>query len=682
MLGYVACVLPLPDRAGPRRASRGRTAAGAWSVWQRAGARRDLCLEWIAPLVEPLATLAAFLLLASGSSWIAARTSGVATGPSRRVLIVAVAGALAQLLFTLAHRAGTFARNDGGDPVRSRYVLVGFANARERAAVLASLYARFLVFHLPLFLTFGLLPHVSPVPMLDVQLMALLFAFGGHRASLHASGAAPLARRTPPWRRDDLLPLSAILALSAVLRFHDLAYNGEFIDESFYAYAVEIGNAFYVSSDSRVWSALASGLYALGGVVAMRAATALLGVLTVLCVYRFARVWSAEMHDDVTTARAVRRDRAVALVAAFLAAVSSPAIVTSVIGRLDALAFLLFAFAMVQLARAARDDRPVAMLLGGAALLLALMTRYAMSSYLPIGALLVLYAIVVRRRAYLDALVPVALMGLVWAVFDLEHFRVAWEHSRRTPFASPAAVVLESLARVPVLLAGAALGALLLARDALAGRERVRRLAAIAIAVLGTIDVVAAHALLARTALSLERNLTLALLCGAVLAGSLLVVVVGRIPSARTRVAATVALAVLTTAHALRTVAGEKLAWGDPRPVVAAVERALLRHGLGSETVVWSTDSDGGRGNVHALVLGLRGKAIVDRSSPWKPRFWEEAREQDIVLLAGSNRSDPRAGLAPGTMVHGFVVEEQVRVPNGPPAHVYVRRDLARATQP
>jgi hypothetical protein len=33
-------------------------------------------------------------------------------------------------------------------------------------------------------------------------------------------------------------------------------------------------------------------------------------------------------------------------------------------------------------------------------------------------------------------------------------------------------------------------------------------------------------------------------------------------------------------------------------------------------------------------------------------------------------------------MVHGFVVEEQVRVPNGPPAHVYVRRDLARATQP
>src|SRR5690606_36740055 len=134
------------------------------------------------------------------------------------------------------------------------------------------------------------------------------------------------------------------------LRLYDLDYNGEFIDESFYAYAVEVGNVFFISSDSRTWPSLAARLYALDCVVAMRAVTSLFGVLTVLCVYLFARAWSAEMRSTDDVRAVTDRDRAVALVAAFLAAVSSPTVVTSVVGRHDALAFLVFAFALAQLA--------------------------------------------------------------------------------------------------------------------------------------------------------------------------------------------------------------------------------------------------------------------------------------------------------------------------------------------
>lgn len=681
-LGYLASVLRPRHRQDTRRPATGRARAGAWSAWRRAGARCDACLEWVAPLVEPLATLAVFLVVRALLGATTAPSSGSSPGPAAGVTIDAIAAAVAQLAWVLGHWAGTFRRTTG-EPGASvdgaRYQLVPFAGARDRATTLAALYARFLVFHLPLFWTFGPLPDASPVRMLDLQLIALLFAFGGHRTSLHATGIVVATRPGEAWRAREVLALALVLALAAALRFYDLDYNGEFIDESFYAYAVEVGNVFFISSDSRMWPSLAARLYALDGVVAMRAVTSLFGVLTVLCVYLFARAWSAEMRSTDDVRAVTDRDRAVALVAAFLAAVSSPTVVTSVVGRHDALAFLVFAFALAQLARAARDDRPVAMLLGGSALMLALMARYAMSSYLPLGALLITYAVVVRRRAYLDALLPVALMALVWLLFDLEHFRIAWDHSRRTPFAPPATIFLESLARVPVVLIGVALGALLLARDALsAQRDRVRRLVAIAIPVLGTADIVAAHMLLARTALSLERNLTLAVMFGAVLAATFLLRLAGRMPSTRARVAAAAALAVLTTLHGLRIVEGEKHAWGDPRPVIAAVERALARHGLGPETVVWSTDSDGGKGNVHALVLALRGKALVDASSPWKSRFWAEAREQEIGVIAGSNRADPQTPLAPGTVVRGYVVEEQVAVPDGPPAHVYVRRDLAR----
>jgi len=689
-LGYFASVSRVPRGVRPRRAIRATrrgTPAGAWSVWRRAGSRTDLCLEWVAPVVEPLATLATFAL-ASPLAALVADARGL-TGDARTVATAALAAATAQLAFTLGHWRGTFQRESNGASVDTRcYALVPFRSARERAATLVRIYVRFLAFHLPLLLSFGPLPRLSPVPMLDFQLISLLLAFAGHRTSLHESGGAREVGASVPARGPgDALPICLVLLLAALLRFRDLAYNGPFIDESLYVYAREVGNPFYMSSDSRLWPMLAAATFTLGGIELVRATAALFGVLTVYCVYRFARDWSAEMWDgsrESATNDGARdvRSRSVALIAAFLVAVSSPTVLTSVIGRHDALAFLVYGFALMQIARATRADRPTAMLLGAFALLVAMWVRYALSSYLPLGALFVLYALAVRRRAYLDALLPVALIFLVWVLLDGAHWRIAWEHSRRTPYATPGAVVTESLARLPIVLLAAPLGALVLARDALAASGgRLRHLVAIALPLLGTGGIVAAHALFARTGLSLERNLTLSVLLGAVLAASFAVAIARRIerPAVRRAVAATAAVAAIVQAWPI--VESEKLAWGDPRPVVAAVERALDRYRLGPETVVWSTDLDGGRGNVHALVVGLRERAVVDASSPWKPRFWEEAREQGIVLIAGSNRTNPRRGLPPGTEIEGFVVEERIPVPHGPPSHVYVRRDLRETTR-
>jgi hypothetical protein len=319
------------------------------------------------------------------------------------------------------------------------------------------------------------------------------------------------------------------------------------------------------------------------------------------------------------------------------------------------------------------------MLLGASALLLCFLTRYALLSYVPLAVAMIVHAQITRRNAYLDALLPVALMALVWAFFDLEHWRIAWRHSRLTPYASPGAIVAESFARIPLVLIAAALGlALLLARTPRAdARATLLRLAAIAIPALGTVGIVAAHVVLARTALSLDRNLTLAVIFASLLAGFCFVTAASRV-SRRTALAAGGALAVVTMLHAWHVVATAKHAWGDPRPLIAAVASTLERYALGPETVVWSSDVDGGRGNVHGLLLGLRGRALVDNSSPWKPRFWAEARAQEVPVIAGSNRRDPAEPLAPGSEVGGYVVAERVAIPHGPDAYVYVRRDLYR----
>lgn len=638
-------------------------------------------------MAEPLLTLAAFLCALSA---LDAAQEAAPPSDSRRVANAAGAALVAQLLFTLGHWSGTYRRSGAEPGAETRQTLattfVPFQSETERARALLGIFGRFLVFHLPMFLAFGLLPYLSPVPMLDFQLISLIFAVAGHRVSLLTAARAGPRDAAHRLRPAEALPMAALLSFAAVLRFHDLDYNGEFIDESFYAYGRVLGNTFYFTSDSRLWPMVSSAAYWLGGITGVLATTALCGVLTVLCIYRFARDWSREMApaEDRPESEPSRDDRPryVGLAAAFLTAVSSPALVISAIGRHDALAFLTYAFALAQIARATRADRPDAMLLGASALLLSFWIRYAVLACLPLGAMMIVYAMAVRRNAYLEALVPVVSMAVVWTFFDLSHWSAAWHFASRTPYASPAAVVGESLARIPVVLVGGALGFALLLRAALgAGPDRMRRVAAVAIPGLGTLGIIAAHVLLARTTLSLERNLALAVFFGALLAGWFIVEVLRRIPSPAVRYGAAVAVGAAATLHAWPIVAAEKHAWGDPRPVVAAVERALARYRLGPETVLWSTDDNGGKGNVHALVIALRGRAVVDHTSPWKPRFWAEARQQRVALIAGTNRADPHRALAPGTMIEGYVVEQAIDVPHGPDAHVFVRRDLWERTR-
>lgn len=667
---------PAPSSTGTRRAG---CPAGAWTAWERTGLRRDTCVAWLAPVAEPLATLLAFEVVLQ----VATALQGAPPSDGRRAALAALAGVAAHALFTLGHWHGTYRATDVAcDAARDGWVLEPFASPRARATGLAAIFWRSLPFHVPMFLCFGLLPHLTHVPMLDLQLIALVFAFAGHRVLLHPDATrTDEERAAPPTER---LVLAGILALAAVLRFADLDYNGEFIDESFYVYAREIGNLFFVSSDSRMWPMLAAPIYARAGIVGVRAATSLIGVLTVLCVHRLALAWAPAMDPDPAGAEPdpsrAQRHRHLALVAAFVTAVASPTLLTSVIGRHDALAFLTYAYALSQIARAGRADRPRAMLLGASALLLCFWTRYALLSYLPLAAAMVFHAQLTRRNAYLDALVPVALMALIWSFFDLEHWRIAWEHSRLTTYASPGAIVAESFARIPLVFVAAGLGlALLLARTRrAAARETLLRLAAIAIAALGTVGIVVAHVVLARTALSLDRNLTLAVIFASLPAGFFFVTAAQRLPRRATRIAVGGALAVVVTLHSWHTVATTKRSWGDPRPLIAAVTSTLERYRLGPRTVVWSTDVDGGRGNVHGLLLGLRGRAIVDNSSPWKTPFWERARDQEIPLIAGSNRADPAAPLEPGTEIGGYVVEQRVAIPYGPDAYVYLRRDLYR----
>jgi 4-amino-4-deoxy-L-arabinose transferase-like glycosyltransferase len=196
--------------------------------------------------------------------------------------------------------------------------------------------------------------------------------------------------------------LLAILFVAAVLRFHHLDYATAFVDEASF---VQVGRAVLerpletpYSEPLKfmfgwyLWPVLSAVGDQIGGIAGVRAVTAVLGTITVLAVYLFARrLFGAE----------------VGLAAAGLFAVLGPSVHVSRFGSYDAAALCFLSVGLWLYARAWHEERLGIWLLAGLSLFLAFLAKYFVALYFP---LLVIVSLRKGKKVLFGFSLPLAVL--------------------------------------------------------------------------------------------------------------------------------------------------------------------------------------------------------------------------------------------------------------------------------
>jgi len=506
-----------------------------------------------------------------------------------------------------------------------------------------------------------------------------------------SSATVPAESRS---RVADAAPLLSVLAVSFLIRILDLDYNGPFIDEAFHSVASEYGNVPFLTGEVFLYPQLSYFVHAHWGLTGARFVSAVFGTVTVGCVYKLAEIVARQFTDAAGV-------RVVAFASALVFGASSSALFVSQFANYYAMSFMLFALGMWLTARGIERGESLWLALGAAALVGSYATRYIILGYLPFA---MLYVAVHAKAAGMNR-VSTKWFWLSFAVllggysgWNHEHIRAALQHAQW----SGSGVVPDPSLRVHMLVLWEALGrlaptaALAAVGLVVAGRRTLRAggphtrgqwfdlgwLAAGALAMV-LYHVVSCHDL------TMESNLTLSAMFGAILAGLGIQHAVSFFVAARQRVlGAVVAVAVCAAAlHHTYTIVGEDQLWPDWTPVVE-VARARCTN---PERAIWSTADNGGMfntwgireafspmsGNVWHLRRDL-GKR-VNIASPWyelqELHPLTRAAREDVAYVIGPM---PYGGLRVGARLNGYVVTDAIVVPHGPEVYIFRNARLRR----
>jgi hypothetical protein len=509
-------------------------------------------------------------------------------------------------------------------------------------------------------------------------------------------GTAPSTTvlETPRSRVAEVAPLLSVLAVSFMIRVRDLAYNGPFIDEAFHSVASEYGNVPFLTGEVFLYPHLSHFLHAHWGLTGTRFVSVVFGTVTVGCVYKLAEIIARRFTDAAGV-------RVVAFASALVFGVSSSALFVSQFANYYAMSFLLFALGMWLTARGIERGGPLWLSLGAAALVGSYATRYVMLGYLPFAMLYVVYhanAAGAQRVGAKWFWISFVVLLVGYSGWNHEHIRAAVLHAHSSgigmvsdPSLKVRLLVLwEAFGRLAPTAVLAAVGLFAAGRRALRdGSSHARRqrfdLAWLAAGALAMVlyHVVSCHDL------TMESNLTVAAMFGAILAGLGIQHVASFFVTARQRVLGTVVAVAACVAALLHTytIVGEDQIWPDWTPVVEAARARCTN----PEHAIWSTADNGGMfntwgirqalspmsGNVWHLRRDLGERVNV--ASPWYDlqglHPLTRAAREEVAYVIGPM---PQGGLRIGAHLNGYVVTDVVVVPHGPEVYIFRNARIRR----
>jgi hypothetical protein len=508
-------------------------------------------------------------------------------------------------------------------------------------------------------------------------------------------GAAPSATilGTPRSRVAEVGTLLSVLAVSFVIRVLDLAYNGPFIDEAFHSVASEYGNVSFLTGEVFLYPQLSYFVHAHWGLTGARFVSAVFGTVTVGCVYKLAEIIARRFTDAAGV-------RVVAFASALVFGVSSSALFVSQFANYYAMSFMLFALGMWLTARGIERGGPPWLVLGAAALVGSYATRYIILGYLPFAMLYVVYHANAAGSQRVGAKwfwIPFAVLFGGYSGWNHEHIRAALLHAQSSGtgmISDPSLklrmlVLWEAFGRLAPTWVLAAVGLFAAAMRALRDGSLQARGQRFDLAwlVAGALAMVLYHVVSCHD-LTMESNLTLTSMFGAILAGLGIQHAASFFVAVRQRVlGAVVAVAACAAAlHHTYTIVGEDQLWPDWTPVVEAARARCTN----PEHAIWSTADNGGMfntwgirqafsptsGNVWHLRRDLG--ARVNIASPWydfqgvHPRL--AAREKVAHVIGPMPDGDLRIG----AQVYEYVVTDVIVVPHGPEVYIFRNASIRR----
>ncbi|MCX5714893.1 MAG: radical SAM protein [Candidatus Omnitrophica bacterium] len=522
--------------------------------------------------------------------------------------------------------------------------------------------------------------------------------------------------------------LGVITVMAIFLRFYNINFNGEFVDESLYSNIwPDLNGEKYIKPSGSKYIYPVMGLIAnlIGGTYGLRILAAICGLLTIYSVYKMAKMISEAFVKEQNRAR-------VAWLSALLYGLSAPALFISNLGTYDAPGIMFFAFGLWQMLKGIKENRKKSFVLAVVSLSLALASRYALWLYLPF----VLFVTAYARNLYLPGLLKKSVKAaevvsvfriyfvLPFTLFVLGYFFISGHdilalHSLGMSFIGKApmgrgAIFMEALVMALPVLVTTGLCWVVRAKPFRA-KSLVKKEALVLLwfLTLGVALVIIYHIYMAHD-IALLKNLNLSVLFGAILGGIFLNYLIEK--CAKFSPVLLALIFGLNINQSVEVVRNEQQTWPDWRALVKATQETIegKKHVVIWQTGGWGTNplllrKELKRGHyepfkgevlpeltpaqVELLVeeAKKRGDYVyVDIHTPWFMYGNNQADQQIGTVTAAAERKIDyvvgplplELGLKIGDHFRGYKVVRIVNVPRGPTTYVLEYDKLSPGVAP